>query len=164
MCIRDSYSPVADNFSFDNIDSYYKSSDNTYIHQSTGYKIPPSDRPLNFWANFLTVDIPIGDTTDYFIRLEGGHSRQYMNSIVLYHVDLWSIFPKQINEGWHHGLYYGALGIYLFFFSLLFIVERERLYLYFSLSILGLLMINICLLYTSPSPRDRQKSRMPSSA
>ena len=26
------------------------------------------------------------------------------------------------------------------------------------------LMLHICLLYTSPSPRDRQKSRMPSSA
>ena len=26
------------------------------------------------------------------------------------------------------------------------------------------LFINFCLLYTSPSPRDRQKSRMPSSA
>ena len=26
------------------------------------------------------------------------------------------------------------------------------------------LALNICLLYTSPSPRDRQKSRMPSSA
>ena len=25
-------------------------------------------------------------------------------------------------------------------------------------------MIQVCLLYTSPSPRDRQKSRMPSSA
>ena len=25
-------------------------------------------------------------------------------------------------------------------------------------------MLNACLLYTSPSPRDRQKSRMPSSA
>ena len=25
-------------------------------------------------------------------------------------------------------------------------------------------MVNNCLLYTSPSPRDRQKSRMPSSA
>ena len=25
-------------------------------------------------------------------------------------------------------------------------------------------MMNVCLLYTSPSPRDRQKSRMPSSA
>ena len=28
----------------------------------------------------------------------------------------------------------------------------------------GFLPIYICLLYTSPSPRDRQKSRMPSSA
>ena len=26
------------------------------------------------------------------------------------------------------------------------------------------IMVNTCLLYTSPSPRDRQKSRMPSSA
>ena len=29
---------------------------------------------------------------------------------------------------------------------------------------LGAMGISICLLYTSPSPRDRQKSRMPSSA
>ena len=27
-----------------------------------------------------------------------------------------------------------------------------------------LVLVEICLLYTSPSPRDRQKSRMPSSA
>ena len=29
---------------------------------------------------------------------------------------------------------------------------------------LGLAAVNICLLYTSPSPRDRTRSRMPSSA
>ena len=28
----------------------------------------------------------------------------------------------------------------------------------------GLRLLRLCLLYTSPSPRDRQKSRMPSSA
>ena len=28
----------------------------------------------------------------------------------------------------------------------------------------GWLQLDLCLLYTSPSPRDRQKSRMPSSA
>ena len=28
----------------------------------------------------------------------------------------------------------------------------------------GVATVNLCLLYTSPSPRDRQKSRMPSSA
>ena len=32
------------------------------------------------------------------------------------------------------------------------------------LSLLGFALVSICLLYTSPSPRDRQKSRMPSSA
>ena len=32
-----------------------------------------------------------------------------------------------------------------------------------ELIVIGL-PLNICLLYTSPSPRDRQKSRMPSSA
>ena len=31
-------------------------------------------------------------------------------------------------------------------------------------ALLVVTMIDICLLYTSPSPRDRQKSRMPSSA
>ena len=28
----------------------------------------------------------------------------------------------------------------------------------------GIALLQVCLLYTSPSPRDRQKSRMPSSA
>ena len=32
------------------------------------------------------------------------------------------------------------------------------------LILFGALFANACLLYTSPSPRDRQKSRMPSSA
>ena len=29
---------------------------------------------------------------------------------------------------------------------------------------IGINLLSVCLLYTSPSPRDRQKSRMPSSA
>ena len=31
-------------------------------------------------------------------------------------------------------------------------------------TVTGEIWFNTCLLYTSPSPRDRQKSRMPSSA
>ena len=31
-------------------------------------------------------------------------------------------------------------------------------------ALIGLAVAHACLLYTSPSPRDRQKSRMPSSA
>ena len=36
--------------------------------------------------------------------------------------------------------------------------------LFFSLTGLILLILSLCLLYTSPSPRDRTKSRMPSFA
>ena len=45
------------------------------------------------------------------------------------------------------------------------IFERNRMGI--SLTTVGEKIVNqaqICLLYTSPSPRDRQKSRMPSSA
>ena len=34
----------------------------------------------------------------------------------------------------------------------------------FLVLVIGMIVSNRCLLYTSPSPRDRQKSRMPSSA
>ena len=33
-----------------------------------------------------------------------------------------------------------------------------------TFEIIALAMVGICLLYTSPSPRDRTRSRMPSSA
>ena len=40
--------------------------------------------------------------------------------------------------------------------------EKKELYRYFTVK--KMVEITDCLLYTSPSPRDRQKSRMPSSA
>ena len=140
---KGSYSPVADQFSYDYIDGYYRNAAHELIHQQVGDHVNERDRPLKFWANFLTIDIAIGDSIDFYVRLEGADERFLMTSLVMYHVDPTSIFPGQVNEGWTHGLYYGALGIYLLFFSLLYVVEREQLYLFFSISILGLLMINI---------------------
>jgi len=137
------YAPVADQFSYDYIDAYYRDESHELVHQRVGDHVSEQDRPLDFWANFLSIDVPIGDSVDLYVRLEGADERFLMTSIVMYHVDFKSLFPRQVNEGWTHGLYYGALGIYLLFFSILFIVEGERLYLYFSIAILGLLMINV---------------------
>lgn len=137
------YYPAVDIFSYNNIDGYYRDAQGVFTHQQVGDHVAVEDRPLRFWANFLTVDVPVGDTVGYYVRLEGADRRFPLSSIVMYHIDPLSIFPSQVNEGWGHGLYYGALGIYLLFFSLLFMVERESLYLYFSISILGLLLMNI---------------------
>ena len=45
----------------------------------------------------------------------------------------------------------------------LFFTEMWERFSYYSIRPL-LVLFMVCLLYTSPSPRDRQKSRMPSSA
>ena len=42
--------------------------------------------------------------------------------------------------------------------------DQSKMLQYVGYKSLEDLMNNTCLLYTSPSPRDRQKSRMPSSA
>ena len=64
------------------------------------------------------------------------------------------------------GVVYGivALGISLIY-SGLDIVHFAHGEMYMFGAFFGLVLAhNVCLLYTSPSPRDRQKSRMPSSA
>ena len=43
------------------------------------------------------------------------------------------------------------------------IIETNNQVMFYDTDAAGVVH-NICLLYTSPSPRDRQKSRMPSSA
>ena len=58
----------------------------------------------------------------------------------------------ELAQLWRHGssdneLFHGEVGSYF----------KERLFEHFG-------GFKSCLLYTSPSPRDRQKSRMPSSA
>ena len=62
----------------------------------------------------------------------------------------------------------GRIGRLLVYFSTLMLVETPII-LHFrdnlnGFAVLWMLAGAICLLYTSPSPRDRQKSRMPSSA
>ena len=58
--------------------------------------------------------------------------------------------PKQRKKA----LFYGLLGAFIFRFIALFLISI----------IANFWWIQACLLYTSPSPRDRTRSRMPSSA
>eukprot|EP00828_Plagiopyla_frontata_P018571 TRINITY_DN23813_c0_g1_i2.p1 TRINITY_DN23813_c0_g1~~TRINITY_DN23813_c0_g1_i2.p1 ORF type:complete len:219 (-),score=29.89 TRINITY_DN23813_c0_g1_i2:28-684(-) len=51
-----------------------------------------------------------------------------------------------------YGFFYYAYKQKYFFYDVLILLRKL------------LVLLNVCLLYTSPSPRDRQKSRMPSSA
>ena len=67
-------------------------------------------------------------------------------------------------------LFYAVVVLFTLTFLYVYRLQmNEKYYLYWGIALLYLMglemrTINTCLLYTSPSPRDRQKSRMPSSA
>ena len=130
----------ADAFNFNNIDYYYPNGAGGFSHQRTGFKVPMSERPYDFWANFIKVEVSYNDTLDLYIRLEGSNPRFIMNRLDLWHIDPASIFPNQMNEGIKNGLFYGVLGIQFLFFILLFGIEKDRIHFYFSIVVLGVFL------------------------
>ena len=72
-----------------------------------------------------------------------------------------SLYPGSVDrpvDRWHNGLKYCNTPFPEYVLSCVFVFFDRIFSIYF------LYLFCICLLYTSPSPRDRQKSRMPSSA
>ena len=63
-----------------------------------------------------------------------------------------------VSEGLSHAVLPGIVLAFLVF------RDRSSPWLILAAGMSGLLMVWICLLYTSPSPRDQRGSRMPSSA
>lgn len=79
-------------------------------HQRTGNKVPLRERPYDFWAQFIKLEIQPTDTLDLFIRLDGADQHLSFSHIPFVHIDKSSVFPQQVNEGWRSGLFYGILG------------------------------------------------------
>ena len=77
--------------------------------------------------------------------------------------------PEMTLLGWFHTVL-GVLAVLSGFYTLYkyrvisYDVGPGKLYILVTLLVAGSALGIYCLLYTSPSPRDRQKSRMPSSA
>lgn len=71
-------------FNFDHIAIYISDRMGGFKHQRTGDKILLKDRPYNFWANLISLDIPLKDTLDLFIRLEGADERLLLSNINLH--------------------------------------------------------------------------------
>ena len=124
-------------FNFDYIDTYISDRKGGFKHQRTGDKVLLKDQPYNFWANFIKLNIPLKDTLDFFIRLEGADERLLLSNINLHHIDDHALFPAQINEAWKDGLFYGILIFQCIYFLFLFIIEKESIHLYYVLGVFG---------------------------
>lgn len=128
--------------SFDYVTTYTTNKDGSLDKQITGDHITLKKRPLEFWATFIKLNIPLDDTLDVYIKLEGINPTHPMKTINLWHIDMFSLFPNQIYRAIKAGLFFGILGIQIFFFFCLFLIEKDRIHLYFTALIVGLFMIN----------------------
>ncbi len=133
-----------DAFSFDYVDSYFVDSQGNYQHQRTGDKVALKERPLEHWINFIKLDIGETDTLDLYVRLEGADAKYLGHhlGLSLFQVDLFSLFPNQSNQALNAGLYFGILALQCVFFFLLYIIEKDRIHLYYSIFVLGLFLIH----------------------
>ena len=125
---------------YDFIDVYTYNQQGHQTHVQTGRKVNINDKPIDFWANLIPVEIGSQDTIDLYIRLEGINRSYPPDSFALWHLDFENLFGNQIYLAIKASLFYGVLGIQIIFFLLLFLIERERIYIYFSIFGLGLFL------------------------
>ena len=118
-------------------------------------------------AGLKTVMTVMGDWFDW-IRLAGALYLVWIGLRMLMASETQAPPPSGAAAGRGHGFFWQGVGVAL---------SNPKLLLFFGAFIpqfvdttkaytpqVVLLVATFCLLYTSPSPRDRQKSRMPSSA
>ena len=108
-------------------------------------------------TSVITVDGPSGvgkgTVSEY---LSDQLQWNYLNSGALYRTIAWVAMNDSIELDDTDGLESASKNIS-------FSMRDKKLLIEYKRMVIGSLIYN-CLLYTSPSPRDRQKSRMPSSA
>ena len=91
--------------------------------------------------------------------------------VLLLWLNLWKsryldrfVSQLQTNSRFRHTVAFADLSLTIVLFIAAIAIVPQFLYLYYRQIIADLPMQWICLLYTSPSPRDKRQSRMPSSA
>ena len=123
---------------YDYIDVFTFDQENNQTYKRTGRAVDIDDKPVDFWANLIPVDIGMQDTLDMYIRLEGMNQSYRPESFALWHLDFEDLFSSQVSLAIKASLFYGVLGIQILFFLVLFLIEREKVYIYFSIFGLGL--------------------------
>ncbi|MFT4567473.1 MAG: hypothetical protein ACI9FN_002440 [Saprospiraceae bacterium] len=130
-----------DFFSFDHVDAYYIHKSGKRIHQTSGDHVALTQRPYNHWPNFLRLDIALNDTIDLYIRMEGADRRFLMSHICLYQIEKSSVYPDQLGLARSEGFFYGVLIIQILFFSVLYLIGKERTHGCFTLVAIGLFLV-----------------------
>lgn len=128
---------------FDFIDAYIVDQFGQVSHQSLGRRIPVEDRPVQLWMNLIEIDLLPTDSISLYIRLKDMSKSYPLSSVRLWHMDEVVFNKSQVTLGQKSYLFYGVLGIQILFFFFLFLIEREVIYISFSVFGLGFFLARI---------------------
>ena len=128
---------------FDFIDAYIVDQYGQMTHQRMGRRIAIEDRPVELWMNLIALNLLPTDSISLFIRLDHMSKSYPLSSLKLWHIDQVALNKSQVALGQKSYLFYGILGIQILFFFFLFLIEREVIYISFSVFGLGFFLARI---------------------
>lgn len=131
-----------DHVAFEFIESYTINSQGIQTYQQTGNRVPLEERPINFWATLIEINIQPTDTTDLYIRLEGINRYFPMERFSIWHIDSKSMLANQVHHVAKAGIFFGILGIQIIFFICLYVIEKEMIYFFYAIFVVGLFLTN----------------------
>lgn len=132
-----------DLFASDYIDTYTIDKSGHQTHQKTGRLVAQKDKPLDVWINLIELNIDKHDTLDVFIRLEGLHPNFVTDYYLLWHLDYHYFLSKQVGVAVRTSIFFGVMAIMILFFVFLYLIEKEIVYLFFSVFAMGLLFTRV---------------------
>lgn len=128
-----------DFFASDFIDTYTINKLGQQSHQRTGRKVAQKNKPLGVWINLIELEIDIQDTLDVFIRLEGVNPNFPTAYYLLWHLDYEYFLSNQVGVAIRTAIFFGIMAIMILFFGFLYMIERDKIYIFFTLFATGLL-------------------------
>jgi len=103
--------------------------------------MPVFKRPLSHQLNFFELKVPPNDTLEVFFRFEQINrffqSEIKRDLVYIAHINKDSIVKKLPIQVFRKGLLLGGLGLTFCYFFIFYLIEKNRIHLYFSLLVLG---------------------------
>lgn len=123
---------------WDSLKIYSLGLDSTWNEQITGNALPEDEWLVKDASNHFVLSIPPNSQELYYFRVRGSKTTLAPDGVELSHVNYSNFLKEEVKDRHVNGIFQGIVLIQLFFFLLLFLATKDRIYGYYALYITGL--------------------------
>jgi class 3 adenylate cyclase len=134
---------------WDSVQVFVPDAQGEYTEILTGYGLDKQDWNIPGRANHFRINVPPQSDQVYYFRLKGPNNALASSLLRINHINYEAFLRNRVRERHANGIFQGIVLIQLFFFLLLFLATRDRIYGYYSIYIMGLCLFIITVNYLS---------------